>query len=271
LYLCSVQHLKKLLFIMAKQQFKYVGILNDNPSVTADAVLANGQFTVADTGLTGRPWGGSINWVDVTSNQILPASVGAFQVRQFTTNAYAPLANTEYRVTITPDPASNVLSSTFVYRTGAVAPAIAALVTAIAAQITADSNGQYTATNVGNDLRIQGNLGALTTEVYGFSMFMNIGFAQTVVTALAQPQGTPAIIARDSGLPLSIITAATYNTYLVGFTEKVQLPSGTFEVVNNEAVVYVNDAGDAGAGTFNDGFTTIFTGVGVTADYLARP
>jgi hypothetical protein len=84
-----------------------------------------------------------------------------------------------------------------VYRTGAVAPAIAALVTAIAAQITADSDGQYTATNNGNNLRIQGNLGALTTEVYGFSMFMNIGFAQTVVTALAQPQGTPAIIARD--------------------------------------------------------------------------
>lgn len=256
---------------MAKQQFKYVGILNDNPSVTADAVLANGQFTVVDTGLTGRPWGGVINWVDVTGSQILPASVGAFLVRQFTTNAHAPVANTEYSVTIVPDPASSQVSSTFIYRTGAVAPAIATLITAIAAQITADSNGLYTATNVGNDLRIQGNLGNLTTEVYGFSMYMNFGFAQTVVTPLSQPQGTPAIISRDSGLPLSIITAATYNTYLVGFTEKVQLPSGTFEVVNNEAVVYVNDAGDAGAGTFNDGFTSIFTGVGIAADYLARP
>jgi hypothetical protein len=256
---------------MAKEQFKYVGILNDNPSLTADAVLANGQFTVSNTGVAGRPWGGLIDWVDVTSNQILPASVGAFLVRQFTTNAHVPTANTEYRVTITPDPASGQLQRVFVYRTGAVAPAIAALVTAIAAQITADSDGQYTATNNGNNLRIQGNLGNLTTEVFAFSMFMNFGFAQTVVTPLSQPQGTPGIIARDSGLPLSVITAATYNTYLVGFKEKVQLPSGTFEVVENTAVVYVNNAGDAGVGTFNDGFTTIFTGVGVPADYLSRP
>ena len=256
---------------MAREQFKYIGILNDNPSVTADAVLANGEFTVVDTGLTGRPWGGAVSWVDVTGSQILSASAGAFLVRQFTTNAVVPTANTAYQVNIVPDPASSKNNVSFTFRTGAVAPAIATLITAIAAQITADSNGDYTASNVGNDLRIQGNLGSVTTEVYGFSMYMNISVAQTVVTALSQPQGTPAIIARDSGLPLSIITAATYNTYLVDFTEKVQLPSGTFEVINNKAVVYVNDAGDAGAGTFNDGFTTIFTGAGIAADYLARP
>lgn len=255
---------------MALKNYSLIGVLNTNPSVAADVAIANGQLSVTDTTVTvgSLSWGGVINWVDVTDNTVTAASAGVFAVKQFTTNAVVPTASTQYTVRIFPDPASGVNPSAYIYTTGTVAPAIATLITAIAAQITADSQGTYTATNNANNLRIQGNLGTLNQQVYDFSMSISIAVAQTVVTPLVQPQGTPSVINSNTGIPLANLTAATYNTYEVKYTEKVENAAGTFEVVNREAVVYVDDTADV---LFAANWNTIFTGAGVAADYLARP
>ncbi len=255
---------------MALKNYSLIGVLNTNPSVAADVAIANGELSVQDTTVTvgSLSWGGVINWVDVTDNTVTASSAGVFSVKEFNTAAVVPTANTQYTVRIFPDPASGINPSTYIYITGTVAPAIAALVTAIAAQITADSQGTYTATNVANDLRIQGNLGTLNQEVYDFNMSINLAVTQTVVTALVQPNGTPSVINANTGIPLANLTAATYNTYEVAYTEKVQNAAGTFEVFNREAVVYVDAANDV---LFAGSWSTIFGGTGVAADYLARP
>lgn len=255
---------------MALKNYSLVGLLNTNPSVAADLVLANGELTVVDSTVTAGSlaWGGSIKWVDVVDNAVIASSAGAFAVKQFTTSGVTPTASTQYTVRIYPDPASGVNPSTFIYNTGAVAPSIATLITAIAAQITADSQGTYTATNNANNLRIQGNLGTLNQEVYDFNMTISIAVAQTVVTPLAQPQGTPSIINANTGIPLANLTAASYNTYEVLYTEKVENAAGTFEVVNKTAVVYVDDTADV---NFATAWGNTFSGAGTTADYLARP
>jgi hypothetical protein len=85
---------------------------------------------------------------------------------------------------------------------------------------------------------------------------------------LVQPNGTPSVINANTGIPLANLTAATYNTYEVAYTEKVQNAAGTFEVFNREAVVYVDDTADV---LFAGSWSTIFGGTGVAADYLARP
>lgn len=255
---------------MALKNYSLVGLLNTNPSVAADLVLANGELTVVDSTVTAGSlaWGGSIKWVDVVDNAVIASSVGAFAVKQFTTSGVTPTVSTQYTVRIYPDPASGINPSTFIYNTGAVAPSIATLITAIAAQITADSQGTYTATNVGNNLRIQGNLGTLNQEVYDFNMTISLAVAQTVVTPLSQPEGSPSIINSNTGIPLANLTAASYNTYEVLYTEKVENAAGTFEVVNKTAVVYVDDTADV---LFAGAWTTAFAGAGTTADYLARP
>lgn len=255
---------------MALKNYSLIGLLNTNPSVAADVVLANGELTIQDSTSTvgSLPWGGTVKWVDIVDNTITAASAGVFAVKQFTTNAVTPAVSTAYKVQIFPDPESGINPSTYIYNTGAVAPVIATLITAIAAQITADSQGVYTATNNANNLRIQGNLGTLNQKVYDFNMTISIAVAQTVVTPLVQPQGTPAIINANSGIPLANLTAATYNTYEVKYTEKVENAAGTFEVFNREAVVYVDDTADV---LFAGAWATVFGGTGVTADYLARP
>ena len=255
---------------MALKNYSLIGLLNTNPSVAADFVLANGELTVTDSTVTvgSLSWGGSIKWVDVVGNDVIASSVGAFSVKQFTTSGVTPTVSTQYTVRLFPDPTSGFNPSTYIYNTGTVAPSIATLITAIAAQITADSQGTYTASNVGNNLRIQGNLGVLNQEVYDFNMTISIAVAQTVVTPLSQPEGTPAIINANTGIPLANLTAATYNTYEVSYTEKVENAAGTFEVVNRTAVVYVDDTADV---LFAGAWTTGFSGAGVAADYLARP
>lgn len=255
---------------MNEQNFSLIGLLNTNPSVAADCDLSNGQLTILDSTVTvgSLPWGGSVKWVDVVRDEVLAASAGAYLVQEFNTAAVVPTTNTAYQVTITPDPASGLNAQTFIYRTGTVAPAIAALITAMAAQITADSQGTYVATNAANDLRIQGVLGNLNEKVYGFTMTINLSVTQTTVTPLSQPQGTPAIINKEAGIPLVNITAAAYNTYKVYWTEKVQLASGTFEVVEKVGVVYVDNTADV---LFAGAWTNTFGGLGLAADYLARP
>ena len=259
---------------MNEQNFSLIGLLNTNPSVAADCDLTDGQLTILDSTVTAGslPWGGSVKWVDVVRNEVLAASTGAYLVQEFNTAAVVPTANTAYQVTITPDPASGLNAQTFIYRTGAVAPAIGALVTALAAQITADSQGTYLAVNAPvpnlNDLRIQGVLGNLNEKVYGFTMTINLSVTQTTVTPLSQPQGTPAIINKEAGIPLANITAAAYNTYKVYWTEKVQLASGTFEVVEKVGVVYVDNTADV---LFAGAWNNTFGGLGVAADYLGRP
>lgn len=255
---------------MALKNYSLVGLLNTNPSVAADFVLANGELTVVDSTVTAGSlaWGGSIKWVDIVDQTVIAASAGAFAVKQFTTSGVTPTVSTQYIVRIYPDPASGINPSTFIFNTGTVAPSIATLITAIAAQITADSQGTYTASNVGNNLRIQGNLGTLNQEVYDFNMTINLAVAQTVVTPLSQPEGSPSIINANTGIPLANLTAASYNTYEVLYTEKVENAAGTFEVVNKTAVVYVDATADV---LFAGAWTTGFAGGATTADYLARP
>jgi hypothetical protein len=259
---------------MALKNYSLIGVLNTNPSVAADVAIANGELSVTDTTVTvgSLSWGGVINWVDVTDNTVTASSAGVFAVKEFNTAAVVPTANTQYTVRIFPDPASGINPSTYIYTTGTVAPSIASLVTAIAAQITADSQGTYLAINApvpnANDLRIQGNLGTLNQQVYDFSMSISVAVSQSVVTALVQPNGTPSVINANTGIPLANLTAATYNTYEVAYTEKVQNAAGTFEVFNREAVVYVDNATDI---LFAGSWSTIFGGTGLAADYLARP
>lgn len=259
---------------MALKNYSLVGVLNTNPSAAANLDLADGQLTV--TAPAGSlAWGGSIKWVDVVDNAVITPSAGQFQAIRFDTSGVTPTANTQYIVRIYPDPLSGINPSTFIYNTGAVAPAIATLITAIAAQITADSQGTYTAVNdigpFANDLRITGNLGNLGTQVYGFNATINLAVTQTVSAALIQPEGSPSIINANTGIPLSSLTAASYNTYEVLYTEKVENAAGTFEVVNKTAVVYVDSAGDAGAGTFNDQWGDVFSGAAAATAYLSRP
>jgi len=138
------------------ENFSLIGLLNTNPSVAADCDLSNGQLSILDTTVTvgSLPWGGSVNWVDVVRNEVLASSAGAYLVQEFNTAAVTPTINTAYTVTITPDPESGLNAQTFMYRTGTVAPAIATLITSIAAEITASSQGTYLASNVANDLRV---------------------------------------------------------------------------------------------------------------------
>jgi len=251
---------------MALKNYSLVGLLNTNPSVAADLDLADGQLTV--TAAAGSlAWGGSIKWVDVVDNAVITPSNGQFQAIRFDTSGVTPTENTQYIVRIYPDPASGFNPSTFIYNTGA-APSIATLITAIAAQITADSQGTYTASNVANDLVIQGNLGNLGTQVYGFNATINLAVTQTVSAALIQPEGSPSIINANTGIPLANLTAASYNTYEVLYTEKVENAAGTFEVVNKTAVVYVDSTADV---NFATAWGNTFSGAGTTADYLARP
>jgi hypothetical protein len=258
---------------MALKNYSLIGLLNTNPSVAADFVLANGELTVLDSALPPNAgslaWGGSIKWVDVVDNDVIAPSAGQFQAIRFDTSAVTPTVSTQYIVRIFPDPASGFNPSTYIYNTGG-APAltITQLVNALAIQITNDSQGTYTASNVADDLVIQGNLGTLNKEVYGFNATINLAVTQTVFTALVQPEGTPAIINANTGIPLANLTAATYNTYEVSYTEKVENAAGTFEVVNRIAVVYVDSTADV---LFSGAWTTGFSGAGVAADYLARP
>jgi hypothetical protein len=255
---------------MALKNYSLIGVLNTNPSVAADVAIANGELSVQDTTVTvgSLSWGGVIKWVDITDNTVTASSAGVFSVKEFNTAAVVPTASTQYTVRIFPDPASGINPSTYIYNTGTVAPSIAALVTALAVQITATSQGTYTATNVANDLRIQGNLGTLNQEVYDFNMSISLAVTQTVVTALVQPNGTPSVINANTGIPLANLTAATYNTYEVAYTEKVQNAAGTFEVFNREAVVYVDDTADI---LFAGSWAGIFGGTAFAVDYLARP
>jgi hypothetical protein len=255
---------------MALKNYSLVGVLNTNPSAAANCVLDDGLLTVTAP-VGSLAWGGSIKWVDVVSNDVITPSSGQFQAIRFDTSVVTPTVNTQYIVRIYPDPVSGVNPSTFIYNTGAVAPSIATLVTAIAAQITSDSQGTYTASNVANDLVIQGNLGNLGTQVYGFNATINLAVTQTVSQALIQPEGSPSIINANTGIPLSNLTAASYNTYEVLYTEKVENAAGTFEVVNRTAVVYVDNTADSGAGSFNQQWGDNFSGAGTTAEYLARP
>jgi hypothetical protein len=260
---------------MALKNYSLIGVLNTNPSVAADVAIADGELSVTDTTITvgSLSWGGVIKWVDITDNTVTASSAGVFSVKEFNTAAVpvVPTANTQYTVRIFPDPASGINPSTYIYTTGTVAPNLATLVTAIAAQITADSQGTYTATNVANDLRIQGNLGTLNQEVYDFNMSISVAVTQTVVTALVQPNGTPSVINANTGIPLANLTASNYRTYEVAYTEKVQNAAGTFEVFNREAVVYVDETADAGPGSFNNQWNSIFGGTSTAALYLGRP
>jgi len=95
-----------------------------------------------------------------------------------------------------------------------------------------------------------------------------LAVTQTVSQALIQPEGSPSIINANTGIPLANLTAASYNTYEVLYTEKVENAAGTFEVVNKTAVVYVDDTADV---LFAGAWTTAFAGGATTADYLARP
>jgi hypothetical protein len=256
---------------MALKNYSLVGLLNTNPSVAADLVLANGELTVVDSTVTAGSlaWGGSIKWVDVVDNAVVAPSSGQFQAIRFDTSAVTPTVSTQYIVRIYPDPASGLNPSTFIYNTGG-APAltITQLVNALAIQITNDSQGTYTASNVADDLVIQGNLGNLGTQVYGFNATINLAVTQTVSQALIQPEGSPAIINANTGISLSNLTAASYNTYEVLYTEKVENAAGTFEVVNKTAVVYVDSTADV---LFAGAWGNTFSGAGTTADYLARP
>jgi len=256
---------------MALKNYSLVGLLNTNPSVAADLVLANGELTVVDSTVTAGSlaWGGSIKWVDVVDNAVITPSNGQFQAIRFDTSGVTPTVNTQYIVRVYPDPVSGINPSTFIYNTGAAAPTIAQLVNALAIQITNDSQGTYTASNVLDDLVIQGNLGNLGTQVYGFNATINLAVTQTVSQALIQPEGSPSIINANTGIPLSSLTAASYNTYEVLYTEKVENAAGTFEVVDKTAVVYVNNAGVA---NFDTAWGNVFAGTGFpAADYLARP
>lgn len=259
---------------MALKNYSLVGVLNTNPSSAANCVLDDGLLTVTAP-VGSLAWGGSIKWVDVVSNDVIAASAGQFQSIRFDTSGVTPSANTQYIVRIYPDPASGINPSTYIYNTGTVAPSIATLITAIAAQITADSQGTYTAVNDvapnANDLLITGNLGNLGTQVYGFNATINLAVTQSVTAALVQPEGSPSIINANTGIPLANLTAASYNTYEVLYTEKVENAAGTFEVVNKTAVVYVDDTADSGAGSFNEQWGDNFSGAGTTAEYLARP
>ena len=255
---------------MALKNYSLVGLLNTNPSVAADLVLANGELTVVDSTVTAGSlaWGGSIKWVDVVDNAVVAPSSGQFQAIRLDTSGVTPTVSTQYIVRIYPDPVSGINPSTFIYNTGAAAPTIAQLVNALAIQITNDSQGTYTASNVANDLVIQGNLGNLGTQVYGFNATINLAVTQTVSAALIQPEGSPSIINANTGIPLANLTAASYNTYEVLYTEKVENAAGTFEVFNREAVVYVDDTADV---LFAGSWSSIFGGTGVAADYLGRP
>jgi hypothetical protein len=256
---------------MALKNYSLVGVLNTNPSAAANCVLDDGLLTVTAP-VGSLAWGGSIKWVDVVSNDVITPSSGQFQEITFNTSVVTPTVNTQYIVRIYPDPASGLNPSTFIYNTGG-APAltITQLVNALAIQITNDSQGTYTASNAADDLVIQGNLGNLGTQVYGFNATINLAVTQSVTAALVQPEGSPSIINANTGIPLSNLTAASYNTYEVLYTEKVENAAGTFEVVNRTAVVYVDDTADSGAGSFNQQWGDNFSGAGTTAEYLARP
>ena len=265
---------------MLQNNYSLVAVLNDNPSLTADADLTAGIFSVLNTGVAGIPWGAGVAYNDIVEQEVVAAATGVFGVKSFITNALVPAANTIYTVTVTPVGATStpfVGSQSFSFATGASAPAIATLITSIAALITSEStvvNGvsTITAANVGNDLRITGNFGDTTIEVFDFSMTLNVaGITQSVVTPVVQPAGTPQLISLTTNIPLSAITAASYNTYLVKYRTKNELAAGTFEVQDNLAVAFVNSAGDAGVGTFNAGFTSIMAGTATTSNYLSKP
>lgn len=259
------------------EQILYLGILNSNPSLQADIQLSQGYVNVADTAGTGAGWdntpnASTIRWKDILVNKVLGGigtwfeayTLGQFQTVGVDLTAYTPAVGQRWAVTVTKIDGENSDPVARVFTYFCASAVLATEVTAFAALITAQSNGLITAVNNAQTLEITGNFGDVNLQTYGTQVVPGglINAAPlTVVNALVQPSGTPAIVANY--VQSNLVTAAQYNTYGFQFYNHVGADEG---VKQNEmtpmwAIVFVNNAADAGAGSFNQEWIDILSGV----------
>jgi len=259
------------------EKILFLGILNSNPSLQADVQLSQGYVNVSDTGGGGAGWNNvpnspTIRWKDIRVNSVIGGigtwfqaySLGQFQTIGVDLTAYAPAIGDRWAVTVTKIQGSNADPVNRVFTYICASAVLATEVTAFAAAITAQSNGLITAVNNAQTLEITGNFGDINLEVFGTQVVPGglISAAPlTVVNALVQPSGTPAIV--GNYIQGTLITAAQYNTYGFQFYNHVGEDAG---VKQNEmtpmwAIVFVNNAVDAGAGSFNQEWIDILSGV----------
>jgi hypothetical protein len=259
------------------EQILYLGILNDNPSLQADVQLQQGYFNVSDNAGTGAGWNNTsgnatIRWKDILTNTTLGGvgtwfeayTLGQFQTIGVNLTAYTPAIGNKWTVQITKIDGENNEPFTRVFTYICASAVLATEVTAFALEITNQSNGTITAVNNAQTLEITGNFGDINLEVYGTQVIPSgqISAAPiTIVAALVQPSGTPAIVANY--IQSNLITAAQYNTYGFKFYNHVGADE---HVKQNEmtpmwGIVFVNNAADAGAGSFNQEWIDILSGV----------
>jgi len=262
--------------LLDKSQYLYIGILNDNPSLQADVKLSNGYFNIVDTSGNGAGWGTTgtnlIKYSNIQTNTVLGGvgtwfeaySLGVYQITRVTTSGYTPVVGARWQVIVTKiGDDNNPYTQIFTYFCATAV--IATEVTAFAAMITAQSGGNVTAANAGNNLTIQGNFGDVNLEVFGFSVQLGgqiANAALSITTPLVQASGTPAIVNTLLG-GSGLVVGATYNTY--GFTF-YNFSGADESLKQNEQVpingiVFVDATADSGAGSFNQAWIHVLSGV----------
>lgn len=260
-----------------RQQILHVAILNSNPSIGADAELTNGYINVFDSAGTGAGWSNvsgnpTIRWKDVLVDTVLggigtwflPYQLGSFQTIGVNLTTFTPAIGDTWIVTVTKIDGSTQDPYTQIFTYICASAVLATEVTAFAAMITAQSQSNVTAVNNAQVLEITGAFGDVNIETFGTQVIPG-GRIQaaplSVVTPLAQASGTPQIV--GSLLPASVITANQYNTYGLKFYNHVGADEGVKqnELVPMTALVFVNNAADAGVGSFNENWVDILSGV----------
>lgn len=247
------------------KQYQLKGILNNDPTLAADFVLANGTIEQKDTATTGVAWGQSIPYYEGMTYRITPFTLGQFKEIKLVTNGETPVIGQSYSVVVR---SSTLLTNTFgqKFEVFAATTSITDLIDAFVALINASSGSQLVASNSADDLVLEGKFGDINTEVYDWTVTMQ-GFtvSQTVTAALVQPSGTPEIV--KNYIPAAFVTKSQYNTYEVYYEnpeERIVVPNTWNKAV---AVCFVCADTDI---LFASSFQDIMDGAATAADYLSR-
>lgn len=257
-------------------------ILNDNPSLAADIILNAGTATgdnlnVVDTSGAGAGWGQPVNYNDILPGTVkyLPNAAGVFKIQRLNMAPPTFVAGQQIIVKVTQqgyfENGVQPYSQSYDYfvPTGATN---ASVTSDLATLLTNNSNGLVVATvSSSTNLNVEGRFGDLNLEVFDFTVSINVStVTQSTPTALVNPVGTPQQVSKY--VTSSLVTASGYNCYFATCRNFVQGDQSLVEtdVLPQSVLVWVNSAGDSGAGTFNAEWTDIFTGAKSLADYVAR-
>lgn len=247
-------------------------ILNDDPSVGGNLVVASGILSVVDTNNLGQPWGQGFDWEQrvAGTSKVQAYAAGTYSVWTANFTGVTPVIGDTWVFQVTPSYSTVANARTFDYIVSSVT--LATEMAAVAAAINLNG-GAVSATSTSTAVLITGAYGTAGVELQDFSLYVRAGGTTIPVTnstPLVQPAGTPQLAAKygfDSSL---ILAGVTYNTYTIDIdlTAKNNSPgSSQPNTTTVKCLVLQNDNTDTlFAAAWND---IITVGTSAIADKLS--